>query len=1620
MFNLKTNIMRKNLLLFLLVLFYSISAKSQSLDYTRAPNSFIFDPFQNDTDGFYIPVVKAYAMWGDPNGYLNNPISASGVLSASIYWEDVSGLIKSDPSTSALYDLPIVGSGQNAKIKVLIDKAKGEGNAVVALKVDGEIKWTWHVWVTDSPTDGVEYSQGFETDLAGNPFTVKYMDRNLGAINASFLGDDWHKSGGLMYEWGRKDPFPPLVYKDFSYYKISGEVGTIVHRAALNKHVNDVILPVVYRPYDDINSNIKYSVNNPIQYILNPIYSSSGTPINNGEDSWTQLSSGRWVLGVNATWFSKSQYESPTKAWDLWGDNYKGGNSNASSSNTTVANDSKSYELKSPYDPCPNGWRIPSNYGRVTTNNNHSPWGRKNSGGNDDGYTSSIQVNSQAQYDAITTQKASLRDLNGDNVINSSDFPQTVAYNDPSINGGKFYNTVMPNAQNPVLAGIKAYPGLGFDFSAASNRNLGLMPVSGNYENYPNVVVPGNVATNGLGSVVFQDQEADGALWSATYAEGGARHLKLISSLEMDKPDRFDFVVATNVTTPTKDGNAVRCIEDPNIDFLPDFEIETIAAQEDISSYMDWTKDPNTYLIEPLSTSQILEIPVRKAYAMQKLYLSEDGNLPQGSVKTPSVYWTTNTGMIEKLELEGADENAKIKVTLKANQYGNAVVALHIGNNGVFGATQPDPVIWSWHIWSPETVPGEVAYTTESPLPTNNQIVNMTNSSAPPLSTTFMDRNLGALQMMPNEFGHAPELRKPFSKSGGMHYQWGRKDPIPTFTNPGLYDVDGATSSYVIYRQISNGSNNTLTSTNFAQVDKNSYLTNYTKDYSNYSSGITNATPKFEKVKNGIRYSVKNPLTFMYHNEIVGEDYSFGGTKPMSEKVAKVKDWVSDERGLAQDRWGHGTEKSPYDPCPVGWRVPDASYASLSNEWKMKGTSPWYYSKSVYVDDGVTKYGNPQRETSFITTNNSTSLKEYPGINHKASFPTANHHGWVFNNSLYNIGNIPSTGIRGMLGGNNFQNPYGYYPTENYKALTGLWTASPGDHLSGYAIALEIQGFNVSNASLGRMYTGAGHYPQAAMGVRCAKDEPRYNGQQLCPSSTVWDGLAWSNGMPDFNKKVIINGPYTLLSDLEACELEVGANGSLEIPLGFTFTVNGIVINNASPEDFIVASGGNLIQNEDVENKGKITVKRDSQPMKRLDYTLWSSPVDQQNLFGFSPETVNGVTNFPGSTGRIYIYDGTNGYINPNPYTAQAVMNEAVGYLFRSPNNYHATNLTVYQGKFTGTPNNGNVNVATVAASSTSIGNPYPSNINADLLLAANPGISTLYFWNNTGVAGSNYATYTMLGGTAAGGGSQVPDEFISAGQGFLVETTANSVNFDNTMRVGNPAYFFKGEGVEKHRFWLDLNNSENHRYGQILVGYMNGAAKKTNDQINGKLFKYDGSALYTINGGDKLAIQGKSLPFQSSDVVKLGFRAAEAGNFNISLSNFDGLFSEGEVVIYLKDNELNLLHNLMDSAYSFEAKTGEFNERFEVIFENKSTMSTEDLTGSSVEIYTNNQNIIVESKDEKILSVELYDLSGRQIHTNHNVNANTYNFKSNARGVLVVKVESLNSKVTVKKVIIK
>ncbi|MFA5556461.1 MAG: choice-of-anchor Q domain-containing protein [Flavobacteriaceae bacterium] len=528
------------------------------------------------------------------------------------------------------------------------------------------------------------------------------------------------------------------------------------------------------------------------------------------------------------------------------------------------------------------------------------------------------------------------------------------------------------------------------------------------------------------------------------------------------------------------------------------------------------------------------------------------------------------------------------------------------------------------------------------------------------------------------------------------------------------------------------------------------------------------------------------------------------------------------------------------------------------------------------------------------------------------------------------------------------------------------------------------------------------------------------------PCGVIWTvNNEWLNNIePTINDDVIIQGDLAVGTDYGsflAKTLTVENTGSLVITSNNSVTVAGEITNNTGISDFVVENDANLIQTIAYTgtNTGAITVKRESSLIKHLDYTLWSSPVTEQGLRAFSPQTL---------WYRIYDYNATTDQWNQifgNSSDDDVDFQEGVGYMFRAPNNFVTTPYT-YNGEFKGIPNNGDVTV-TFNSSETyqGVGNPYPSNISIQQFKNVN-GTGALYFWTNTNAwndsignyVGNNWAIYNGVGGIAAANDNKAPNAFIPVGQGFVFQTAANSVTFTNVMRTSNEGVFFKTMDEDKHRLWLNLSDDE-QILNQTLIGYTGDATQGLDFGIDAKLFGYSGSALYSLieNTEDDFVIQGRALPFDDNDVVPLGFRANEAGSYTISLADFDGIFAEGQD-IYLRDNFTQTEQNLKNGNYSFVSEQGIFNTRFEVIYKQSGALNVTnpDLNNSWV-VYKQNKVFHIFSEGFEMKEVEVYDMLGRIIYASEAEGNSHILPYLGANQVLIVKITTTENEALSKKV---
>lgn len=303
---------------------------------------------------------------------------------------------------------------------------------------------------------------------------------------------------------------------------------------------------------------------------------------------------------------------------------------------------------------------------------------------------------------------------------------------------------------------------------------------------------------------------------------------------------------------------------------------------------------PNSYIA---TSGSSVTIPIEKAFAIWDWWgggehpdgkLLAETSASFGNTLYVKVLWEeseegviTSGNIIESVSFSSTslynniakDRSASIYVRVKAGAVGNAVVAVSDNPNVETNAR------WSWHIWVPKTDPTVMTYTHNAGKQTN----------------VWMDRNLGASR---NGIVEADRVY-----TIGMTYQWGRKDPLPTYVK--------LTGQKTV-----------------VPVDVQSTLANVQSN-----NGDGKAT--------GLLFAINKPLSFI-------------------RSSTNSYDWYSLTNSQWNGRWGDAINecdesyryKSETDPCPEGWQVPKyVGSTDADSPWAKEGvssTTPGDYTNFVY------------------------------------------------------------------------------------------------------------------------------------------------------------------------------------------------------------------------------------------------------------------------------------------------------------------------------------------------------------------------------------------------------------------------------------------------------------------------------------------------------------------------------------------------------------------------------------------------------------------------------------------------------------------------------------------------
>ena len=298
---------------------YRLTVNLQGTGSPAPPSATNLSP-DNHTSNCYVIASDAPATYKFKNckGENYNNLNG-GAKSAAVLWE--SG---ADPTVA-----PSVGDiVASAEIYddgyVYITTTGARGNAVVAVKdASDNILWSWHIWCTGAGFDP-------QADVASDGSRT-WMKANLGAFSyATDVSQEWearHEVMGLLYQYGRKDPFRGISELDLTPYT-SAVTGAQPHLNQPVKTTNSMNWD--YVTCDASKGTVAYATAHPMTFI-NP------NPANNNEVV------NDWVYTESTT----------MAASDRWGEVGRGNSLD---------------------NPCPYGWRVPSSSDLQSLISNYSAY----------------------------------------------------------------------------------------------------------------------------------------------------------------------------------------------------------------------------------------------------------------------------------------------------------------------------------------------------------------------------------------------------------------------------------------------------------------------------------------------------------------------------------------------------------------------------------------------------------------------------------------------------------------------------------------------------------------------------------------------------------------------------------------------------------------------------------------------------------------------------------------------------------------------------------------------------------------------------------------------------------------------------------------------------------------------------------------------------------------------------------------------------------------------------------------------------------------------------------------------------------------------------------------------
>lgn len=265
-----------------------------------------------------------------------------------------------------------------------------------------------------------------------------------------------------------------------------------------------------------------------------------------------------------------------------------------------------------------------------------------------------------------------------------------------------------------------------------------------------------------------------------------------------------------------------------------------------------------------------------------------NGKVKIENISSAELIWQDSFGLITEVGKTSSDDFDYVTFTVPQNTVkpGNALIAVK-NASGV--------ILWSWHIWFCEQ-PLNLGASTDGVHKFMSINLGWKSNDASTINyTLYSEKKIYTRIKADDQTKTVTLKRNPYNKMENStvtpttngyspFYQWGRKEPLLCGDNSKVYDING---------------------------NEKSFSTDGTTEWT-----ITYNENNLSTTFSGVRYAIENPLSFL-------NNWKAGDTNDVMEHGNER--WSANSRSSSEISKSQEVIKTIYDPCPVGFKVPNAN-----------------------------------------------------------------------------------------------------------------------------------------------------------------------------------------------------------------------------------------------------------------------------------------------------------------------------------------------------------------------------------------------------------------------------------------------------------------------------------------------------------------------------------------------------------------------------------------------------------------------------------------------------------------------------------------------------------------------